>query len=247
MASSVTVHAPTIGFRTKNDWNARDLFDLLSASSKIYNVFEAIDAYSGFRTHSIDFYEEQFEKYEVALSKTPKGQQYIELYKNWLQVFRRHLSDPSLEFPLGLQIPPLPPIGVNFQTRIFPESISQIYHGLSDEPVAGNLRIYRIKMASPGVISLSGFGDVIKEVREFIKDVWYRNKQEKTKGQLELIEQYLKMRSIWSAETQSQLESTYVAKELSHFLSEGITKIQSLEEGGLLDDVGKNLDYIGDR
>jgi hypothetical protein len=51
--------------------------------------------------------------------------------------------------------------------------------------------IRQVEMGSPGAISLAGLGEPIQQLREFIKDLWYRNRQEKQAGQLEILRQYL--------------------------------------------------------
>jgi hypothetical protein len=59
---------------------------------------------------------------------------------------------------------------------------ASVYRGMPESV----LRVTSIKMSSPGSISLSGLGEPLRELRELIKDLWYRNKQEKRRGELEL-------------------------------------------------------------
>jgi hypothetical protein len=60
-------------------------------------------------------------------------------------------------------------------------------------PASHELRIKRIEIASPGGFTLAGLGEPIREVREFIKDIWYRNRQEREKGDLEILKQKLEL------------------------------------------------------
>ncbi|MCL2443318.1 MAG: hypothetical protein FWD13_07615 [Treponema sp.] len=55
-----------------------------------------------------------------------------------------------------------------------------------------SLIIKRIHMESPGDIVLEG-GSFLKEVREFIKDMLFRNKQEKEIGELNILEKKLQI------------------------------------------------------
>jgi len=56
---------------------------------------------------------------------------------------------------------------------------------------AEDVTVHRIEMASPGGFSFHGLGDPIRQMRELIKDLWYRNRQEQQRGELELLKQRL--------------------------------------------------------
>lgn len=43
----------------------------------------------------------------------------------------------------------------------------------------------RININSPGLINLKGAGGIVKQIRMFIKDFWFRNKREKEQGKIE--------------------------------------------------------------
>lgn len=53
--------------------------------------------------------------------------------------------------------------------------------------------VYSWRMASPGRISISGVADVMREIREFIKDVKYRNRQEEALGTLEIARKHIEL------------------------------------------------------
>jgi len=67
------------------------------------------------------------------------------------------------------------------------------YQSHPDEfmPPSHELVLDNIQMASPGFFSLRGLGEPIREIREFIKDLWYRNRQERERGELELLKKKL--------------------------------------------------------
>jgi hypothetical protein len=54
-------------------------------------------------------------------------------------------------------------------------------------------RISSININSPGNISLIGLGDVLKQIRELIKDIYYRNKHEKYIAGLQIKHEELKL------------------------------------------------------
>jgi hypothetical protein len=55
------------------------------------------------------------------------------------------------------------------------------------------LRVRSISINSPGPISLQGLGEPIKELRELIKDLAFRNRQERQRGDLEIEEARFKL------------------------------------------------------
>jgi hypothetical protein len=56
-----------------------------------------------------------------------------------------------------------------------------------------SLMISSIKMASPGGFNLRGLGEPIKQLRELLKDLFYRNKQEKKRGELAILREQLQL------------------------------------------------------
>jgi hypothetical protein len=81
-------------------------------------------------------------------------------------------------------------------------------------------------MASPGRISVSGWGDIMLQVREFIKDMKYRNRQEEALGELEIARKRIEL----EASVLSAPAVDYMAAQL---LLE-YKPIKQLEEGGKL-------------
>jgi hypothetical protein len=62
-----------------------------------------------------------------------------------------------------------------------------------EHPNERALRVAAALISSPGAISFEGLGEPLREVREFIKDLWYRNSQERRQGELILMREELKV------------------------------------------------------
>jgi hypothetical protein len=102
-------------------------------------------------------------------------------------------------------------------------------------------------MASPGGISFAGLAEVMKELREFFKDIWFRNKQEKTMGQLEIIEKYVSVLIDINKLNDSQKQLATDLPSLCRTLDESVSQLRQLESRKLLADVSENIDYITER
>ncbi len=55
------------------------------------------------------------------------------------------------------------------------------------------LQVGEIRIASPGLMNLLGIPQVIKQLRLFIKDLSYRNKLERRRGELKLVKQQIEI------------------------------------------------------
>ncbi|MGH9198431.1 MAG: hypothetical protein ACRD1T_22195 [Acidimicrobiia bacterium] len=85
--------------------------------------------------------------------------------------------------------------------------------------------IQKIEMASLGGISLRGLGEPLRELRELIKDLSYRNRQERERGDIEIIQQRLTLL------TQSNLAPQAV-QVLAVMVSEDTQELKRLVENG---------------
>jgi hypothetical protein len=231
-----------IGFRTMNDWTADELSAFLLACSRAYNVFDALNNFNQ-RNVTLKFYEDMIESIEPLLSQSKEGSIYLELYKQWLKMYRQHFSNVSSPLKASLETPPSPPPNLLIDIQGFPNSIGFLY---SHSQQFHSLRIHRIKMASPGGISFSGLADVMKELREFFKDILYRNKQEKKIGQLEIIEKYISVLLSVDKLSDTQKKLLDELPALCRILDESVSQIQQLENRNLLADIPKNVDYVAD-
>lgn len=93
-------------------------------------------------------------------------------------------------------------------------------------------------MASPGIISFQGLGEPLKQLRELIKDLWYRNSQEKRRGELELemIERHIRESNV------SPDIAISPASRALLLLHNGTSAIKQAEEEGRLRDVAGSLE-----
>lgn len=113
----------------------------------------------------------------------------IDLYAVFVVVPLAREAVEQFHRELRERVGPGIPVVVSDSAAIsFVDSVSeQLSTGLPEAP----LSVLRIQMNSPGNITLVGLGEPIKQLREFIKDLWFQNHQEKQRGQLELLRQYL--------------------------------------------------------
>jgi hypothetical protein len=124
-------------------------------------------------------------------------------------------------------------------------SIIDIYRSL-DGHVAEDerLRIYKIKIASPGGFSFTGVGEIIGEIRQLIKDLWFRNKHEKRQGELALLAQYLTIRrdhpDVNMPPTMLQLPDP----NLTLTLQQNVENIKQLERANKLESVPENINHV---
>lgn len=89
-----------------------------------------------------------------------------------------------------------------------------------------------------------GIGEILKEIREMVKDLWYRNKQEKTKGELEIIKRYL---GICRENEEINVPMPKYLQKRNILIDEtykNIKQLKELESQIKLANVGENIDYI---
>jgi hypothetical protein len=244
MDKFVAVSPRVIGFRTSSDWTVADLSGLLSACSQAYNVFDALVTFRGHDERSLHFYQNIVETIQPYLSDSEEGKLYLQLYKQWLEVYQKYLEKGLASSLTELEHPPIPHHSVVFDFSSFSYSLGSLY---SRNQQFSSLRIHRIKMASPGGISFAGLAEVMKELREFFKDIWFRNKQEKTMGQLEIIEKYVSVLIDINKLNDSQKQLATDLPSLCRTLDESVSQLRQLESRKLLADVSENIDYITER
>jgi hypothetical protein len=97
------------------------------------------------------------------------------------------------------------------------------------------LTIVSVEMSSPGGISLAGLGEPIQQLREFIKDLWYRNKQEKQQGELEILRQYLSIQREFGPLPPA------VTDRLAPKVLDGVRVLDQLEQQGKLVEIPSTI------
>lgn len=90
------------------------------------------------------------------------------------------------------------------------------------------LKIRSIQMSSSGAISLEGLGEPIQQLRELIKDLRYRNKQEAELGRLEIVEKQLELVLRYGVIDPAQIQ------ELAYDALKGANVLEQLERAGKL-------------
>jgi hypothetical protein len=175
----------TLEFLTGDSWSAYDLAAAMRALDEIYSSFlltRHLAVIANRRTQAIA---QELDRYWHALER--EGPHFEMLAYEWSRIIRR-LGPGAAPFPF-----PFAPMGGGFQNQISATSDTELdyYLSHSDEymPPSDELVVAKIEMASPGRFSLRGLGEPIRELRELIKDLWYRNRQERERGDLELLQQ----------------------------------------------------------
>lgn len=163
-----------LNFPTNGVWFSADLRRFVDAVEETYGAFRVARTYARRRP----------DRYERSL--------YPEL--DWLEeeFYRRRKPPPPSE---ARRIRAL-----REYLRAFPEAAALgAYYGwitanidVLDEQ--GRLRLARARMASPGDISFEGSGEVVEQVREFVKDIRGRNRQEREMADVAIERERVRLR-----------------------------------------------------
>lgn len=172
-------------FHTTADWVVTDLISALDALEVTYTSF-SLARYLAERERAdarrlAETYLEQLRRFGPDLD--------LMLYE-WTRILRRLGPVAAVRyFSAGLLgLPGSVALTASDPTREIEYYFANPTSFLSTRE---ELSVKRIEMASPGGFSLRGMGEPIKEIRELIKDLCYRNRQEKDRGDLEILEQKL--------------------------------------------------------
>jgi hypothetical protein len=87
----------------------------------------------------------------------------------------------------------------------------------SEEVIAPSEQLFirRIEMASPGGFAFHGLGEPLTQLRELIKDLWYRNRQERQRGELQILREKLELYSHLTLSVQhTDIISTYMFEDV---------------------------------
>ena len=231
-----------IGFMAMGEWGVTELETFASSVTKIYNVFFALNLKDKIEERQLAFFEDQLELYEHLFIEYMDHPKYHELFRLWRKILRDYRG---YKFPYAPLLPFLSPFPIEARDALPRITATEIFENFERYPNDEEwLKIYRIRIGSPGGFSFTGIGEILKEVREFIKDIWYRNKQEKIRGQLEIIDEYLSMQRKHRQSNYPSLYSMPSEKELVKVLNEQVNKIRELESKGKLKNVAENIDFL---
>ena len=233
-------HPPFVGFRTSRDWTADDVAVLASSVSGIYNAFLVFriqrrlqEDQRGEMRSAIEQQLRHFHEYV----DSHEEEVFLEL---WRKSFKRwEMMRSSL--PLSL---PFPLPGVPQQPELPLPNVAQLHSEISRFASHDDrLRVYRINVASPGGFSFTGLGEVVRELRELLKDLWYRNKQEKVFGQLEIIDKHISMLHRHGM-VYLPPEAIFADKRLADAVRQYVENLKELEDSGKLKSIPENLDHV---
>jgi hypothetical protein len=230
----------TIGFRTRGIWTTNDLTLLSTSIGNIYDLFLTKNIFHKSQVSYWENLDHWFHEYEKYIDHPIVYDSY-KIWKETLSLWRK----TRLHYPL----PPFPPFNLPDQAMLSLDKgtpdIEYIFNNLdfySNEHE--RLQVYRIRISSPGGFSFQGIGKILKEIREMVKDLWYRNNQEKTKGELEIIKRYL---DICRENEEIKVPLPKYLQKRNILIDEtykNIKQLRELESQNKLDDVGENIDYI---
>ena len=70
------------------------------------------------------------------------------------------------------------------------------------------------------IFSLLGLGEPIRQIREFIKDVWYRNAHERQMAELERLKNATKVVEYWQKVRRKSIRSRVHGKHIAPLLDQ---------------------------
>jgi hypothetical protein len=179
-----------IEFRTGDSWTAYELAVVFQALDGTYSTFLLARHLAVLSNQRNQKSAEENERYLHFLER--EGPEFGMFVHEWLRFVRRG-GTRGVPFMFMFPFGPMP--GAS-STESSPQTAAMemdYYQSHVDEfmPPSHELMIEKIEMASPGGFSLRGLGEPLRELREFIKDFWYRNRQERERGELELLKDKL--------------------------------------------------------
>lgn len=208
-------------FRTQVTWTAYNLGSALTSLDSIYSTFLlvrhlAIEANRRFQRAA-----EQLDRYWMILEQ--EGPHLDMLAHEWRHLLRRYgPGAASLVFPFG----PFTGAASEQLAASFAESEIEycLRHPSEYMQSSQELRVKKMEIASPGGFTLEGLGEPLRELRELIKDLCYRNRQEREKGDLEILKQKIEIIGHGTLSTQQvhvlAMSSVADVKEVGQLLNE---------------------------
>jgi len=200
----------TISFRAGGKWTAGDLAAFTEANQNLYQAFS-----------TAHYLSEQIARWQKSLRRLEPDFDEFAYFFLW-RFYRHGLPlPPAVGFRVG-EVPYMQYLLDNFDVI------------MADTP----LTIRRIQMGSSGAISLEGLGEPIREIREFIKDLWYRNKQERELGRLEIASKRLQV----AKQYRELFEESADVNPLVVVVLQAADQLESLERQEKLVDIPEHLE-----
>jgi len=178
-----------IEFLTGESWTAYELAAALQALDGTYSTFLLARHLAILSNQRNQKFAEEYERYLQVLER--EGPHFDMLVHEWLRfVHRVGPRGAPFMFPFGAMPGGTSSTESSAQTLAM-EMDYYLSHPDEFMPPPHELVIENIQMASPGSFNLRGLGEPLREIREFIKDIWYRNRQEQELGELQLLKKRL--------------------------------------------------------
>lgn len=180
----------TISFKTGDTWTAYELSGVLKGLDATYSTLLLARHLAVAANQRNQRRSEEYDRYLHVLEReSPHFKMFVH---DWFRLMRRagQRGAPYM-FPFG-------PIAMAPTSDAAPYNLSveteyYLSHPQEFMPAAHELVIENIKMASPGNFSLRGLGEPLRELRELIKDLSYRNRQERERGDLAILKDKLEI------------------------------------------------------
>jgi hypothetical protein len=169
-----------ITFRTSAEWSVRELTVFFSTVELMYGVFLSLSSLPRLRERTDDP--------RAALASGDDVRLLSLLTQGWAPALRfsdwPYDSDSmALLYPGAFRDTRSSSIHYEEEKGEFLRLLgSSVYRALPES----RLQLHRIAISSPGIISFAGLGEPLKQLRELIKDIWYRNRQERRIGEIEV-------------------------------------------------------------
>jgi len=226
----------TVGFKTQGDWTARDLEDFAAGLGAIYDALLTIRIKRGFDETSLELARRSLRDLEE-FAPGPFAHELLYTWRRALEAWeRRGIAPPFL--PAGYGFPFT--IGPSAQAPTDQAVFEHLDVYASDEQ---RLRLRRAQMSSPGGFNFEGLGDIIEQLRELIKDLWYRNRQDRIEGDLKIIERILTLQEGHPDANIQLPRSVEKRLYLIEKTADGVAKLKRLEAVRKLLPPPENLDY----
>jgi hypothetical protein len=228
-----------ISFRTRRLWTTDELAIFVRSVGGLYNALFTVRI---LKQHEIRRFESLNESL-LLFERSARSPVEFELLHLWRDLLRTQRKSGK---PSTTLVPPWP---------FAPEEVSQalprtreVFDNLAFYVPEGELlHIRRIEMASPGGVSFQGLGEVVRELRELLKDVWFRNKQERVRGELDILKSYL---DITVGHPDTPIPLPQYLRDRQYLLersTKNIAQLRQLEASGKLEPVASNLDHTPKR
>ena len=230
-----------INFKTNGKWTLKDMQDLLMGISQTYNALYAVNVKQLEIDRALKSLAENLDNYYHYWREYIDYPIFRELLYSWRRLLEEYIHRRR----------PYPPFLLPWFYPFIPYDISKIIE-IDVIQIYKNIDIYmypeqrlcirKIVMESPGVVTLEGIGEIIKQIRELIKDLWYINRLEKQEKEIEL-----KIKKIEYAERLEKILRYYgqpikPENELIEIITNSVSKLEQLEKDGKLENVPENIE-----